>query len=43
MKEIQGSESSQTLKSIAKILKSIETIKELLDGVEWSFGDLYYV
>ena len=28
----RGSETSQTLKCIAKILRSIETIKELLDG-----------
>jgi hypothetical protein len=43
MKEIQGSDSGQTLKCIAKIPRSTEAIKELLDGVQWPFGDLYYV
>ena len=42
MRKIQGSETSQTLKCIANILKSTETIKEVLDGVQWPFGDLYY-
>jgi hypothetical protein len=42
MREIQGSEPSQTLKCISDILRNIETIKELLDGVQWPYFDLYY-